>query len=78
MELYSIQHYATQFISDLRQVCGFLRILPASSTYKTEHHHTAEILLKVALGTITLTPDCMMGKIEQKKYLKIVMFQLKV
>ena len=26
-EVYSIQHYVTQFVSDLRQVSGFLRIL---------------------------------------------------
>jgi hypothetical protein len=28
---------------------------PISSTYKTDHHNIAEILLKVALNTITLT-----------------------
>ena len=30
-EVYSIQHYVTKFVSDLRQVCGFslvLRFLP--------------------------------------------------
>jgi hypothetical protein len=26
-EVYSIQHYAIKFVSDLPQVCGFLRIL---------------------------------------------------
>jgi hypothetical protein len=26
-EVYSIQHYAIKFVSDLRQVCGFLRVL---------------------------------------------------
>jgi len=29
---------------------------PVSSTNKTDHHDIAEILLKVALNTITLTP----------------------
>jgi hypothetical protein len=26
-EMYSIQHYVIKFVSDLRQVCGFLRVL---------------------------------------------------
>ena len=26
-EVYSIQHYAMKFVSDLRQICGFLRVL---------------------------------------------------
>jgi hypothetical protein len=39
-------------ISDLRQVGGFLRVLPVSSTNKTDHHDITEILLKVALNTI--------------------------
>ena len=30
---------------------------PVSSTNKTDHHDIAEILLKVALNTIDLTPD---------------------
>ena len=30
---------------------------PVSSTNKTNHHDIAEILLKVALNTITLTPN---------------------
>jgi len=29
---------------------------PVSSTNKTDHHDITEILLKVALNTITLTP----------------------
>jgi hypothetical protein len=32
---YSIQHYVIKFVSDLRQVSGFLRIPPVSSTNKT-------------------------------------------
>jgi hypothetical protein len=27
-EVYSIQHYVIKFVSDLRQVGGFLRLLP--------------------------------------------------
>ena len=50
-EVYSIQHYVIKFVSDLRQVGGFLRVLPVSSTKKTD---ITEILLKVALNTITI------------------------
>ena len=35
----------------MRQVGGFLRVLPVSSTNKTDCHDIAEILLKVALNT---------------------------
>jgi hypothetical protein len=44
-----------KFVSDLGQVCDFLRVLGVSSTNKTDHHDIAEILLKVALNNITLT-----------------------
>ena len=37
------------FVSDLRQVCSFLRF---SSTNKTDRHDITEIVLKVALNTI--------------------------
>jgi hypothetical protein len=33
--------------------------IPVSSTNKTDRHEIAEILLKVALSTITLNPNCM-------------------
>ena len=51
-EVYSIQHYVIKFVRDLRQVCGFLWVLPISSTNKTDCHDITEILLKVALNTI--------------------------
>ena len=51
-----IQNYVIQFVSDLRQVCRFLQVLQffplqikLTATYLTE------ILLKMALNTITLT-----------------------
>jgi len=44
-EMYSIQHYVIKVVNDLRQVCGFLRVL---------RHDIIEILFKVALNTITL------------------------
>jgi hypothetical protein len=52
-EVLLIQHYVIKFVSGLRQVGGFLRLLRFSSTNKTDHHDITEILLKVALNTIT-------------------------
>ena len=49
------QHYVMKFFSDLRQVGGFLRDPPVSFTNKTDRHHIADILLKVALNTIKQT-----------------------
>jgi hypothetical protein len=43
-----------KFVSDLWHVGGFT---PVSSTNKTDCHDITEILLKVALNTITLTPN---------------------
>ena len=51
-ELYSIQHYVIKFVSNLRQVGGFLR---DSTTKKPNRHDITEILLKVALPIATLT-----------------------
>ena len=46
-----------KFVRDLRQVSGFLRVMtPVSSTNKTDSRDIAEISLKVALNTITITP----------------------
>ena len=42
-------------VYDLRQIGGFLRGTAVSSTNKTDRHDITEILLKVALSTITLT-----------------------
>jgi hypothetical protein len=53
-EVYLIQHYVIKFVSDLRQV-WFSPGTPVSSTNKTDRFAIAEILLKVALNTITLT-----------------------
>ena len=36
-ELDTIQHYVIEFVNDLRQVGGFLRVLPVSSN-KTDRH----------------------------------------
>ena len=46
------QHNVIKFVSDLRQVDGFPRGTPVSSTNKTDRHDITEILLKVALNTI--------------------------
>jgi hypothetical protein len=53
-EVYSIQHYAIEFVSDLRQVGGFSPSIPVSSTNKADRHDIIEIYLRVALNTITL------------------------
>ena len=50
-EVYSIQHYVIKFFSNLCFSSG----TPVSSTNKANRHDTAEILLTVALNTITLT-----------------------
>ena len=44
-----------KFVSDLRQVGGFILGTPVSCNNKSDHHDTAELLLKLALNTITLT-----------------------
>jgi hypothetical protein len=49
-----IQQYVIKFVSDLRQVGGFLRFL---KPLKTDRHDITEILLKVALNTINQTYD---------------------
>ena len=54
-KVYSIQHYVIKFFCDLQQVGCFFPGTPVSFINKTDHHYTAEILLKVALSTITLT-----------------------
>ena len=51
--VYLMQHYVIKFVSDLRQVDGFLRYSD-TFTNKTDHDDIAEILLKVALNVITL------------------------
>jgi len=44
-----------KFVSDLRQVNGFPRMLRSPNTNKTDHHDIAEILLQVVL--IIITPN---------------------
>jgi len=58
-EVYSKQHYVIKFVSDLRQLGGFFTGTPVSSTNKADRHDITEILLKVVLNTITLTPSQM-------------------
>ena len=50
-EVHSIQHYVMKYVSDLRQIGGFLRVLLFPPT---DRHDITEISLKVALNTITL------------------------
>jgi len=53
-EVYSLQHYVMKFVSDLRQVGGFLRVLRCPPPIKLTANDIAEILLKMALYTINL------------------------
>ena len=55
VEVYSIQLNVIKFISDLQQVCGFLWVLRFPPPIKLTRHKITEILLQVALNTITLT-----------------------
>jgi hypothetical protein len=51
-----IQHHVIKFVSDLRQVGGFLRVLQFPPPIKPETpYDITEILLKVALNTINDT-----------------------
>ena len=47
--VYSMEHYVIKFVSDLRQVGGFLR------------HDIIEILLKVALNTVNQSTNLIHG-----------------
>ena len=51
--------YTIMWLS-LSVTCGRSMVSPVSSTNKTDHHDTTEILLKMALHTValTLTQDC--------------------
>ena len=55
-EVDSIQYYVIKFVRDLQQACGFTGI-HVSSTNKTDRLDIAEMLLKVALITITLASN---------------------
>jgi hypothetical protein len=52
---WGVQHYVIKFVSDLRQVGGFLPSPAISTTNKTNRHDITEILLKVELNTIKQT-----------------------
>ena len=54
-EVSSIQHYEIKFVSDMLQVGGFLRALRFPPPIKLTTTIFTEILLKVALYTITIT-----------------------
>jgi hypothetical protein len=55
-EVYLIQHSMIKFVSDLRQIGSFLWVLRFPPPIKSDHHDITEILLKVALNTITPPP----------------------
>ena len=49
-EVYLIQHYVIKFVSDLRQVSDFLRVLRFPQQIRIVRHDITEILFKVALN----------------------------
>jgi hypothetical protein len=54
-EVYSIQHYVIEFVSDLRQVFSFFQVLQFPLQIKLTATYLTEIVLKVALKIITIT-----------------------
>jgi hypothetical protein len=52
--------------------------VPVSYTNKTDHHNITELLLKVALNTISLTPTCIMYLISVFSYDYIVISELNI
>jgi hypothetical protein len=50
-----MQYYVIKFVINLHQVLGFLRVLRFPLPNKTDRHDITDILLKVALNTITQT-----------------------
>ena len=55
-EVYLIQHYVMKFISDFCKGGGYLRVIRFPYTNKTDRYDKTEILFKVALNFIPLTP----------------------
>jgi len=51
-EDYTIQHNVIKFVSEFRQVGGFLRVLTSSN--KSDGHNLTEISLNMALSIIAL------------------------
>jgi hypothetical protein len=47
--------YVIQFVTDFRQVGGFLRVLQFPPPIQNDRHEITDLLLKVVLNTITLT-----------------------
>ena len=52
----STQQYVIQFVSDLRQISGFHRVLQFPLPDETDRHDIVEILLKVSLNTMPIMP----------------------
>ena len=66
-EVYSIQHYAIKLVNDLNIATGrwFSPCTSVSSANKTDLHEITEILLKVALNTISQSwPKTQINKID--------------
>jgi hypothetical protein len=77
-EVYSIQHYVIKFVSDLSQVGGFLRVLlfPPPLKLTATIIDITQILLKVALNTITLILTLKISGDYIRNKMKIYIFDL--
>ena len=63
-----------KLISDLQQVCGFLRVLRFPPSIKTDCHDITEILLKMSLNTINQpypTDSCFLTRLYNKTSVNI-------
>jgi hypothetical protein len=69
-----IQPYVIKFVSDLKQVCGFLRVLRFPPSIKTDRHDIPEILLKMSFNTINQpypTDSCFLTRLYNKTSVNI-------
>jgi hypothetical protein len=75
-DVYSIQHYVTKLVSDLRQVGGFLRVLRFPPPMKTDRHDVVESGVKQhnpnpTPRVVFLIPSC--GVLSGKKQQIIIL-----
>jgi hypothetical protein len=71
-----MQHFVKKFVSNLQQVSGFLRALRFPPLIKLTRHGIAEILLKVALNTITHSQSCLIIHMYSINYIIFLSFNI--
>ena len=78
--VYSIQYYVIKFVSDLRQVGGFLRVFrfpPPIKLTTAKKNKITEILLKVALSNINPKPKHSISQIRRLYCLWLIKWKAK-